>query len=61
MSSRLRYTHFQKLDKGVFTKAINDKIFEEVKKFNPKFTKAKQLTDYIDKLNSDLRSFASYY
>jgi hypothetical protein len=41
MSSRLCYTDFPKLKNDEFTNAIKDTIFEEVKKFNPKFTEVK--------------------
>jgi hypothetical protein len=40
--------------------AINDYIFKEVQQYNSKFTDPKQLTDYVDRLNSDLRTFSKY-
>jgi hypothetical protein len=61
MRSRLMNIHFPKLKDEVFKKAINDYIFKEVQQFNSKFTDPKQLIDYVDKLNSDLRTFSNYY
>jgi hypothetical protein len=60
MRSRLSNIHFPKLKDEVFKKAINDYIFKEVQQYNSKFTDPKQITDYVDKLNSDLRSFSKY-
>ena len=60
MRSRLEYIHFPKLDEKVFKKVIREKIFEEVKAFNPKFVSASQLEQFVDHLDSDLRTFSDY-